>query len=60
MKYAIKVLEDEKLSLELALKGWNSTEYKEAFKERERRLNGLNKALKIIKHKDDKKVVVNK
>jgi len=60
MKYAIKVLEDEKLSVELALKGWNSAEYKEAFKERERRLNDLNKALKIILEKNNEKVVVNK
>ena len=51
MEYAIKVLEDEKLSIENALKGWKSTEYKEAFKIRESRLKDLKKALELIKTK---------
>ncbi len=48
MEYAIKVLEDEKLSIEKALDGWKSAEYKEAFKIRESRLKDLNKALELI------------
>ena len=49
MEYAIKVLEDEKLSIEKALDGWESTEYKEAFKIRKERLKSINKALELIK-----------
>ena len=49
MEYAIKVLEDEKLSIEKALKGWISADHKEAFKIRESRLKDLKKALELIR-----------
>jgi len=49
MEYAIKVLQDQKESLIKALEGWESTEYKEAFKIREERLKSINKALELIK-----------
>ena len=51
MEYAIKVLEESKLSIDNALKGWRSEDYKEAFKEREKRLKDLIKALELLKAK---------
>ena len=51
MKYAIKILQDQKESLVKALDGWESTEYKEAFKIREKRLKSINKVLELIKDK---------
>lgn len=48
MNYAIKILEDEKSSLEMALNKWESKEYPNAKKEREKRLKDINEALYII------------
>lgn len=52
MEYAKKILQDEKESLLKALDGWKSTEYKEAFKDRNNKLNDINKVLKLIDNGD--------
>lgn len=49
MSYSIEVLEKEKSILEKCLLEWESIEYPEAKKEREKRLNDLKKSIELLK-----------
>lgn len=49
MNYAIKVLEEEKSRIEKCLNEWESENYIEAKKEREKRLDDINNALNELK-----------
>jgi archaellum biogenesis ATPase FlaH len=55
MNYAIEILEKEKSLIEKALTNWETKEYPEAKKQREKRLNELNDAIKAI---DNKKYLI--
>lgn len=48
MNYAIEILEKEKLLIEKALTNWETKEYPEAKKQREKRLNELNEAIEKL------------
>jgi hypothetical protein len=48
MKYAIKILEKEKQLLEECLKEWKPENYPEAFKERNRKLKEIEKAIQTL------------
>jgi len=48
MSYAIEVLEKEKALIEKALNNWESKEYPEAKKERDKRLKELNEAIEKL------------
>lgn len=51
MNYAVKILEEEKTRLEKCLNEWESENYQEAKKEREKRLNDINNAINKINEK---------
>jgi hypothetical protein len=51
MDYAIEVLENDKRLLEKCLSEWESIEYPEAKKQREKRLRSINNAINKIKIK---------
>ena len=48
MNYALHTLTNEKRLLEQCLKGFNESDYPEAFKDRTRKLKQLNKAIELI------------
>ena len=48
MEYAIETLVNEKKILEKCLSEWESKNYPEAKKQREKRLSDLNEAIKVI------------
>jgi hypothetical protein len=48
MNYVLELLEKEKSILEKCLTEWESEQYPEAKKERENRLNQINKAISIL------------
>ena len=48
MNYAIEILEKEKSLIEKALTNWETKEYPEAKKQREKRLNELNEAIEKL------------
>lgn len=49
MSYAIEILEKDKNILEKCLSEWESTKYPEAKKERQLKLDSLNKAINLLK-----------
>ena len=53
MKYVIEVLEKEKRILIDCLSAWELESHPEARKERERRLNELAKAIKLLSNSND-------
>jgi len=50
MEEAIIILEKEKQLLEDCLKGWESENYPDAFKQRNKKLAEINRALNFIKN----------
>lgn len=50
MEEAFFVLEREKKILEDCLKGWKQDSHHEAFKERNKRLKEINKAIEVLKN----------
>lgn len=51
MNYSIEILEKEKSIIEKCLLEWQSKEFIEAKKEREKRLNDLIESIEILKNK---------
>ena len=49
MNYALKVLLEERQTIEKCLQGFNKEDYKEAFNKRKNKLEQLNKAIKKLK-----------
>jgi len=52
MKEAIFILEREKNLLKQCLKGWKTENYPEAFKERNKKLKEINKAIEVLNQKE--------
>jgi hypothetical protein len=48
MNYAIEILEKESVILKECLKGWKPENYPEAFKERNRKLKEIEKAIQTL------------
>jgi len=51
MEEAIIILEKEKQLLEDCLKGWKSENYPDAFRQRNKKLSEINKAIELLKTK---------
>ena len=51
LNYALETLQKERELVDRALNNWEKQKYPEARKERERRLNDLNKAILLIQTK---------
>lgn len=51
--YAVQELEKIRITLEKALEGWNPEHYPEAFRDRNKKLKDINKALEILKQNNE-------